>query len=280
MLGFGYAGEADWMDRWFAFGLGCACWLYIIYEIALGEAAATAGKLGISDAKRFLAFLSGTDEKQNEEKRIMDEAARKASGQKGQFQSIVSGVTDFYSGRGAFGSTVNADQVAMKDWKKPEAQLCFEILRAILVFGWALYPVGYAAKGDGNGITETEENTLNAVYNVADLLNKVAFGFAIYYAASSNAEAEKDDLNRLREISDRNELEQRDPDAGLAAASANKVELADWYKVQAARKEMMEEAAELQSAMKETFEKFALGNSNAGGRRAGGASGAAPTLLG
>eukprot|EP00392_Amoebophrya_sp_AT5.2_P016987 g17297.t1 len=257
------------------------------YLIALGEAAATAGKLGISDAKRFLAFLSGTDEKQNEEKRIMDEAARKASGQKGQFQSIVSGVTDFYSGRGAFGSTVNADQVAMKDWKKPEAQLCFEILRAILVFGWALYPVGYAAKGDGNGITETEENTLNGrcwlcsfpVYNVADLLNKVAFGFAIYYAASSNAEAEKDDLNRLREISDRN-LEQRDPDAGLAAASANKVELADWYKVQAARKEMMEEAAELQSAMKETFEKFALGNSNAGGRRAGGASGAAPTLLG
>ena len=60
------------------------------------------------------------------------------------------------------------------------SQYAFKTVRAIVTFGWAIYPIGYAlgyfTQGDW-------ENTLNIVYNVADFVNKIAFSLVIYQAA-------------------------------------------------------------------------------------------------
>lgn len=74
-----------------------------------------------------------------------------------------------------------ADALAMREVRKPEAQIAFEILRLIILLGWALYPIGYVVGAAGG---KNEEDWLNGIYNIADLINKVAFGLAIFYAAS------------------------------------------------------------------------------------------------
>ncbi|CAD7955365.1 unnamed protein product [Amoebophrya sp. A25] len=144
MLGFGYAGEAEWIDRWVAFTLGVLCWIYIIYEISFGETAGIAGQLGVEDARRFLRHIQNRSKEQEDEenaiiKQALEEKQKQASSS--GFSSIVASVTTAAKGN------VNADTVAMQDMKKPEAQLAFELIRAILIFGWALYPIGYLSKG-------------------------------------------------------------------------------------------------------------------------------------
>ena len=60
----------------------------------------------------------------------------------------------------------------------------------IIVFGWAIYPAGYAAGyliGDGSNVYA---QNLNLVYNLADFVNKILFGLVIWHVAvkeSSNA---------------------------------------------------------------------------------------------
>jgi len=53
-----------------------------------------------------------------------------------------------------------------------------------------LYPAGYVA-GGRSAASVNQETILNVIYNVADLVNKVAFGMAIWYSASSQLEREK-----------------------------------------------------------------------------------------
>jgi bacteriorhodopsin len=55
-----------------------------------------------------------------------------------------------------------------------------------LHFGWAIYPIGYYLAYMGGGTHDSE--TLNIVYNLADLVNKAAFGLAIWVAATSDSE--------------------------------------------------------------------------------------------
>ena len=65
------------------------------------------------------------------------------------------------------------------------AQSAFGTIRLIVTFGWAIYPIGYwmALQGTGDGYANA-----NLVYNLADFLNKIAFGLAIYVAAVSDSE--------------------------------------------------------------------------------------------
>ena len=52
-----------------------------------------------------------------------------------------------------------------------------------VLVGWAIYPIGYAVGYLGGGV---DAASLNLVYNLADFVNKIAFGMAIYVAAKSD----------------------------------------------------------------------------------------------
>ena len=64
-------------------------------------------------------------------------------------------------------------------------QFAFNTLRLILTAGWAIYPIGYFLGYLGGG---TDSNTVNIIYNVADLVNKTAFGLAIWAGAKMDSE--------------------------------------------------------------------------------------------
>ena len=56
------------------------------------------------------------------------------------------------------------------------AQSAFGTIRLIVTVGWAIYPIGYwMATGPGADMANA-----NLIYNLADFLNKIAFGLAIY----------------------------------------------------------------------------------------------------
>ena len=63
-------------------------------------------------------------------------------------------------------------------------QAAFNALRLIVTVGWAIYPLGYAIGYFGGGV---DAGSLNLIYNVADFVNKIAFGMAIYVAAVSDS---------------------------------------------------------------------------------------------
>ena len=111
MLIFGFLGEAGLMNYWVGFIIGMAGWLYILYEIFLGEASQ-------------ISAAQGT------------EASKTA----------------------------------------------FNALRLIVSIGWAIYPIGYIAEpAMGAG-------ALNIIYNLADFVNKIAFGVVIWSAATASSE--------------------------------------------------------------------------------------------
>ena len=60
----------------------------------------------------------------------------------------------------------------------------FGALRMIVTVGWAIYPIGYAVGYFGGGV---DAGSLNLIYNLADFVNKIAFGMAIYVAAVSDS---------------------------------------------------------------------------------------------
>ena len=120
MLVGGYMGEAGFIDITVGFIIGMIGWLYIIYEIFIGEA-----------------------------------------------------------------SKINANSA------NAASQSAFKTIRLIVTVGWAIYPIGYVM---GYMTQSASIDSLNIVYNLADLVNKIAFGVAIWLAAtrdSARIEAEK-----------------------------------------------------------------------------------------
>ena len=63
-------------------------------------------------------------------------------------------------------------------------QMAFSTCRLIVTIGWAIYPIGYFLGYLGGG---ADPDTLNLVYNVADFVNKIAFGSLIWAAAVSES---------------------------------------------------------------------------------------------
>ena len=115
MLVAGYIGEvagAGSSALWPCFIVGLLAWLYIVYEIFIGEASKISASQGT-------------------------EASKKA----------------------------------------------FNALRLIVTVGWAIYPLGYIYGYAGSG----DSATLNLIYNLADFVNKIAFGVVIWSAATSEA---------------------------------------------------------------------------------------------
>ena len=64
------------------------------------------------------------------------------------------------------------------------SQMAFNAIRLIVLIGWAIYPIGYYL---GMGANADMANA-NLIYNLADFLNKIAFGLAIYVAAVSDSD--------------------------------------------------------------------------------------------
>ena len=59
----------------------------------------------------------------------------------------------------------------------------FGALRMIVTIGWAIYPLGYVFGYLTGGV---DANSLNIIYNIADFVNKIAFGLVIWAAAMQN----------------------------------------------------------------------------------------------
>ena len=62
----------------------------------------------------------------------------------------------------------------------------FGAMRMIVTIGWAIYPLGYVFGYLTGGV---DANSLNVIYNLADFLNKIAFGLVIWAAAMQNTSA-------------------------------------------------------------------------------------------
>ena len=58
----------------------------------------------------------------------------------------------------------------------------FSAMRMIVTVGWAIYPLGYVFGYLTGGI---DAESLNVIYNLADFINKIAFGLVIWAAAVS-----------------------------------------------------------------------------------------------
>ncbi len=57
----------------------------------------------------------------------------------------------------------------------------FGAMRMIVTVGWAIYPLGYVFGYLTGGV---DANSLNVIYNLADFINKIAFGLVIWAAAT------------------------------------------------------------------------------------------------
>ena len=68
-------------------------------------------------------------------------------------------------------------------------QFAFNSLRLILTVGWSIYPIGYFLGYLGGG---ADLGTVNVIYNIADLVNKTAFGLAIWAGATMDSQTEMD----------------------------------------------------------------------------------------
>ena len=79
--------------------------------------------------------------------------------------------------------------------KNEAGQMGFATLKWIVTIGWAIYPIGYLYGLDettllGIRITNTAYSLelINIIYNLADLVNKTAFGIAIWLAAKKDSQ--------------------------------------------------------------------------------------------
>ncbi len=72
---------------------------------------------------------------------------------------------------------INADSAP------PSVQSAFKLMRWIVVVGWSIYPIGYFL-GYLTGASPADSmKLLNITYNLADVVNKIAFGVIIWTAA-------------------------------------------------------------------------------------------------
>ena len=78
-----------------------------------------------------------------------------------------------------------AGKLAAKSGNKPLAT-AWGAMRMIVTVGWAIYPLGYVF---GYLVGGVDAASLNVIYNLADFINKIAFGLVIWSAAVSQSGA-------------------------------------------------------------------------------------------
>jgi len=82
------------------------------------------------------------------------------------------------------------------DKASPAVQSAYSTMRWIVTIGWAIYPLGYVLGyfvyvDDAGATTQAASEVLNIVYNLADVVNKIAFGLLIWYAATASSKDEQ-----------------------------------------------------------------------------------------
>jgi len=65
----------------------------------------------------------------------------------------------------------------------------FKTMRFIVTVGWSIYPLGYFF---GYLLGSVDDSALNLVYNLADMVNKIAFCLAIWQSAVNETLAKKE----------------------------------------------------------------------------------------
>ena len=68
-------------------------------------------------------------------------------------------------------------------------QSAFSTMRWIVTIGWAIYPLGYYFGYLTGHSPADSAGTLNVIYNLADVLNKIAFGLIIWSVAVTESES-------------------------------------------------------------------------------------------
>src|SRR6056300_591627 len=82
---------------------------------------------------------------------------------------------------------VFAGEASKASEEAPESvRSAFSTMRWIVTIGWAIYPIGYFMGYMAGGV---DDNSLNIIYNLADVLNKIAFGVIIWNVAVTESEA-------------------------------------------------------------------------------------------
>jgi bacteriorhodopsin len=71
------------------------------------------------------------------------------------------------------------------DQAPASVQSAFSTMRWIVTIGWAIYPLGYVF---GYMTESASMESLNVIYNLADVLNKIAFGVIIWSVAVAESE--------------------------------------------------------------------------------------------
>ena len=111
-----------------------------------------------------------------------------------------------YAGEAGYADTTTAFIVGMLGWffilyeifageagkinankAPPSVQSAFNIMRLIVTFGWAIYPLGYYFGYLTGSDPASSMASLNIIYNLADVLNKIAFGIIIWSVAVSES---------------------------------------------------------------------------------------------
>lgn len=124
----------------------------------------------------------------------------------GTFVMLIGG----YVGEAGYLSTMPAFVIGMAGWAfilyevfagqaskinaqsaPPSVQSAFKTMRWIVTFGWAIYPVGYFFGYLTGSSPADSANALNIIYNLADVLNKIAFGLIIWQVAVSESAGDK-----------------------------------------------------------------------------------------
>jgi bacteriorhodopsin len=75
------------------------------------------------------------------------------------------------------------------DSAPPAVQSAFKLMRNIVTVGWAIYPVGYFVGYLAGSEPAESANMLNVVYNLADVVNKIAFGVIVWTVATSQSDS-------------------------------------------------------------------------------------------
>ena len=70
----------------------------------------------------------------------------------------------------------------------PSVQSAFNTMRWIVTIGWAIYPLGYFFGYLTGADPKSSAAALNIIYNLADVLNKIAFGLIIWSVAVTETE--------------------------------------------------------------------------------------------